>query len=159
MSVAKIRLERKNGRIGCRSELSRRAEPGASIVGADLGTKTLSPVIGERALVFGTCFSVVQVGGGGCGLSEVARGANDLLAWIGPRKPGGHVPVQMVDRVGVFGVGLGEFAGEDRRLLLEPGRPQHFDRRSDGGAGRGRGNALVQRDLVCDVPPRPEVLL
>ena len=71
---------------------------------------------------------VVVVNLGGCRVVEFARGANRLLTRIGPRKPGGLVPVEMVDSVRVFGVGLGQFAGEDLRLLLEPTRPQGFDR-------------------------------
>jgi hypothetical protein len=55
---------------------------------------------------------VVVVSLGGRRFVEFARGANRALAGIGPRKPGGHVPVQMVDSVRVFGVGLGQFAGE-----------------------------------------------
>src|ERR1700716_2808321 len=61
------------------------------------------PLQSERVLV-------VQVGGGGCRFVEVARGANLALAGIGPLKPGGQVPVQMVDGVRVFCVGLGQFA-------------------------------------------------
>ena len=53
----------------------------------------------ERVLV------VVPVSGG-CRVVEFARWPNRLLTRIGPRKPGGHVPVQMVDGVRVFGVGL-----------------------------------------------------
>ena len=64
----------------------------------------------------------------GAGLLKSLGGRTVLLAGIGPRKPGGHVPVQMVDGVRVFGVGLGQFAGEDLRLLLEPSRPQGLDR-------------------------------
>jgi len=37
----------------------------------------------------------VIVGFGGCRLVEFAGRANLALAGIGPRKPGGHVPVQM----------------------------------------------------------------
>ena len=58
---------------------------------------------------------------------EVTGGANLALAGIGPRNPGGQVPVQMVDGVRVFGVGLGQFAGENLRLLLELSRPQGLD--------------------------------
>ena len=91
--------------------------------------KTLSPMIGERAVAIGTCL-VVQVSFGRCRLVEVARRTNRLLARIWPRKAGGHVPVEMVDRVRVFGVGLGQLAGEDLRLLLHPSRLQGLDRRA-----------------------------
>ena len=74
----------------------------------------------------GSCL-VVQILTLGCRVVEFARRANLALAGIGPRKPGGHVPVEMVDGVRVFGVGLGQFAGEDLRLLLEPSRPQSLD--------------------------------
>ena len=40
----------------------------------------------------------------------------------------------MVDGVRVFRVGLGQFAGEDLRLLLEPSRPQ--------GLGRGAARLI-----------------
>src|ERR1035441_4946562 len=78
------------------------------------------PLQPKRALV-------VQVSFGGSRFVKLARWTNRLLAGIGPRKPGGHVPIQMVDGVRVFGVGLSHFAGEDLRLLLEPSRPQGLE--------------------------------
>src|ERR1017187_5796324 len=72
--------------------------------------KTLSPVHrGEGRCSRKRALVVVRVSGGGCRVVEVARGANRALAGIGPLKPGGHVPVQMVDGVRVFGVGLCQF--------------------------------------------------
>src|SRR5258708_32862145 len=88
--------------------------------------KPLSPVIGVRGFSVGT-FLIVQVSFGRCRLVEFARWANGALAGIGPRKPGRHVPVQMVDGVRVFGVGLVQFAGEDLRLLPKPSRPPVLD--------------------------------
>src|SRR5277367_2398525 len=67
-------------------------------------------------------FLVVVVNFGGCRVVELARRANRLLPRVGPGKPGRQVPVQVVDGVRVFGVGLGQFAGEDLRLFLEPSR-------------------------------------
>ncbi len=64
----------------------------------------------------------------------------------------------MVDSVRVFGVGLGQFAGEDLRLLLEPSCPQSFDFRAARFVVRAGCNALVQRDLVRNVRPGLEVL-
>src|SRR5580704_15779752 len=49
---------------------------------------------------------------------ELAWRANCFLTGIRSHEPGRHVPVQVVDGVGVFGVRLGQFAGEDLRLLL-----------------------------------------
>src|SRR4029453_4117487 len=40
---------------------------------------------------------------------------------------------------------------------LEPSLPQGLDRRALRGWGCARGYALVQRDLVRHMPPRPEV--
>src|SRR5579862_2076846 len=82
---------------------------------------------------------VVVVSFDGCRVVEVARGTNRALAWIRTLKPGGHVPVQMVDGVRVFGVGLGQFAGENLRFLLQPSPPQGLGRtaaRCFGGARR-----------------------
>ena len=58
------------------------------------------------------------------GIVELARWANRLLTRIRPRKSGGHVPVQVVHGLRVLGVGLGQLAGENLRLLLQPSRPQ-----------------------------------
>ena len=84
-------------------------------------------MIGERVRCSRERVLVVQVSGGGGRFVEVTGGTNLALAGIGPRKTGRHVPVQMVNGVRVLGVRLGQFAGEDLRLLLEPGRPQGFD--------------------------------
>ena len=47
----------------------------------------------------------------------------------------------MVDCVRVFGVGLGQFAREDLRLLLEPSLPQGLDPRAFRRRGCARSNA------------------
>src|ERR1700685_2925909 len=91
---------------------------------------------------------------GRCRVVEVARWANRGLAGIGPLKPGGLVPVQMGDGVGVFGVRLGQLADEDLLLLLAPSRPQGLDLNAVLGVASVRSNALVQRDLVRHVRPR-----
>ncbi len=61
---------------------------------------------------------------------EVARGENLFLAGIRPRKPGGLVPVEVVDDIGIFGVGDVIFAGEDLRLHLHPASPQSLNLRA-----------------------------
>src|ERR1017187_8245847 len=105
--------------------------------------KTLSPVHrGEGRCSRKRALVVVRVSGGGCRVVEVARGANRALAGIGPLKPGGHVPVQMVEGVRVFGVGLCQFGGEDLGLLLEPSPPQGLDRIAARCVGCARCNAL-----------------
>src|ERR1700733_13261873 len=90
--------------------------------------KKPSPRPSERGPEGGQLYSeyclVVRVFAGWCRVVEFARRANRFLTRIGLRKPGRHVPVQMVHSVRVFGVGLGQFAGENLRLLLEPSRPQ-----------------------------------
>src|ERR1039457_1194907 len=105
-------------------------------------TKNPLPVIGRGSLQ-PERFLVVRVFAGGCRVVEFTRRANRFLPRIGPRKPSRHVPVEMVDGLRVFGVGLGQFAGEKLRLLLEPSRPQGLD----SGAGRWVGcpccNALI----------------
>lgn len=63
---------------------------------------------------------VLVVVPGGCRVVEVGGGTNRALAGIRPRKSGGLIPVQMVHSVRVFGVGPGQFAGEDLRLLPQP---------------------------------------
>src|ERR1700751_1367569 len=118
--------------------------------------KTKSPFPGYwgKGFTVGACL-VVQVSGGGCRFVKFAWGANLALAGIGPRKPGRHVPVQVVDGVRVFCVRLGQFAGEDLLLLLEPGYLECLDRGAYGFVGCGRRrDTLVQRDLVRHVSPR-----
>jgi len=63
----------------------------------------------------------------------------------------------MVNSVRVFGVRLGQFAGEDLLLLLAPSRPQGFEMFVALGVGFILSNALVQRDLVGHVRPGLEV--
>jgi len=82
---------------------------------------------------------------GGCRVVELIRGPNRALSRIRPLKPGGHVPVQMVDGVRVFGVGLGQLTGEDFRLLLEPTCPQRFHLSAVPWVVLDPSNALVQR--------------
>src|SRR5215469_10739448 len=113
-------------------------------------------MIGER-LSNRICL-VVVVSGGRCRLVELARWANVALAGIRPRKPGGEVPVQMVYGFWVFGVRLGQFAGEDLRLLLEPSFSQCRDHRGVRCGGYARSDALVERDLIWHVRPRLEVV-
>src|ERR1700733_9062719 len=98
--------------------------------------KALSPVIEERALQSERLL-VVQVALG-CRVVKFTRRANLALAGIGPRKTGRHVPVQVVDGVRVFGVRLGQLAGEDLLLLLEPCDLQGFDRWAARLVGCGR---------------------
>jgi hypothetical protein len=62
-------------------------------------------MIGERAVRMGGNL-VVQVTGRRR-LVEFAGWANGFLAWIGPRKPGRHIPVEVVDGVWIFSIGLG----------------------------------------------------
>jgi hypothetical protein len=85
-------------------------------------------------------------------------GANLFLAGIRPHEPRGHVPVEVVDGVRVFGVGLGQLAGEDLRLLLEPGHPRGIDPGAAACVSYRRCHALVQWDLVGHVRPWIEVL-
>src|SRR5208337_285901 len=113
------------------------------------------PLQSERVLV-------VRISGNGSRVVELARGANRLFTGIGPRKPGGLVPVVMADGVRVFGVGLALFAGEDLRLLLEPSSPQSRGRRAvlgfNGCCGRTI-RARSQRVFGRHVRPRQEVPL
>ena len=79
-------------------------------------------------------------------------------AVLGAQRKDAHgasrLPVQMVDGVRVFGVGLGQFAGEYLRLLLEPSCPQGLDPIALRCGRCARCNAMVQRDLVRHVRPR-----
>ena len=111
--------------------------------------------IGERAVAIRT-FLVVQVSFRGSRLVEVARWTNGVLAGIRPRKPGGLVPIEMVDRIRVLGVGLGQFAGEDLGLLLEPSLPQGRDLILAIGCGRARS---VTASFDCQIAPKPGSLL
>src|ERR1700722_3706628 len=113
--------------------------------------KKPSPRTSGRGLSQEKRVLVVRVGFGGCRSVELAWWANPALARIRAHKPGGHVPGQMVDGVRVFGVRLGQFAGEDLRLLLEPGFLQGLDLRTARCVSRARSNAIVQRDLVWHV--------
>src|SRR5580692_2200280 len=113
------------------------------------------PLQSERVLFVPVVVSVTS----GCRVVKFARGSNRALAGIWLLKPGRLVPVQMVDGVRVFGVGLGQFAVKDLRLLLEPTCPQGLDLSAVVWVGFVRSNALVQRDPVPHVRPRVEVLL
>src|SRR5579864_4587846 len=114
---------------------------------------------GEGSLAVQNILVVVVPVTGGRRLGEVTCGPDRALARIRPLKPCGHVPVQMVDGVRVFGVGLRQFPGEDLRLLLEPTCPQGLDRSAVLWVDFVRSNALVQGDPVRHVRPRREVLL
>src|SRR5208283_1158558 len=113
------------------------------------------PLQPERVLV-------VRISGNRSRVVEVARGPNRLLTGEGPGKSSGLVPVVMADGVRVFGIGLALFAGEDLRLLLEPGSPQSRDRRAvlcfSGCCGR-TSRARSQRVFGRHVRPRQEVPL
>lgn len=61
---------------------------------------------------------VVQITVGGWRVVEVAGRANCALARIGACEAGRHVPVEVVDCLRILGVGLGQFSGEELRLLL-----------------------------------------
>src|SRR5208283_6117254 len=83
---------------------------------------------------------------------ELARRTNRVFAGVGPRKPGGFVPVQVVDRVRVFHVWLVIVAREDLRLLCRPASTQSRNLRalfpsrfSLGRSGRRHitGNAVI----------------
>src|SRR5271165_7525450 len=142
------------------------------------------PVLGERAFYSGKRgLPVVVVDFAVCSFFEGARGENLCLAGIRPRKPGGLVPVEVVDDIRIFGVGRVIFAGEDLRLHLHPASPECLNRTAllgllrdclslDGtatppvnttgvhgrdGLSRSLGNAHSQRGQVRHVRPRQEI--
>src|SRR5579871_2231446 len=109
-----------------------------------------------------------------CNFLEGARGENPRLAGIRPRKPGGLVPVEVVDDIRIFGVGLLIFAGEYLRLHLHPAGPEspnraaflalspyclclEFTARARDRLSRSLVDAHGQRDLVRYVRPRQVV--
>src|ERR1700728_1593799 len=114
--------------------------------------KKPSPRSSGRGPVQSEGVLVVQVAGWRRAV-ELAGGANRFFARIGHGESSRFIPVQMVDGIRVFGVGFGQFAGEDLCLLLEPCRTQSLDRRAGRCAGGARGNALRQRNLIRHVRP------
>src|SRR5271165_2520797 len=91
---------------------------------------------------------------------EFAGRADRLLARVGASEAGRFVPVEVVDSVRIFGVGLMILAGEDLGLLGLPAFAQSLDRRALVSLALILARvALVKRNRVGDVGKRSQLFL